>query len=339
MTRKVGEIMSQILRQVGIVGVGCYLPENVLTNKDLEKLVDTSDEWIQTRTGIRERRKVAAEEATSDLAARAALAALQNAGIAPEEVDMIVMGTATPDMAFPSAACIVQDKIQATKAAAFDLSAGCTGFIYALNIGQQFVATGQYNTVLVIGADCISRILNWEDRNTCVLFGDGAGAVVLRQVQEGGLLAFELGAEGAGGIHLRLPAGGSQLPATHETVDKKEHYVHMNGRDVFKFAVRAMGDSTLRVLEKAGLTIEDIDLLIPHQANTRIIDSAVKRLKIAPEKVVINLDRYGNMSNASIPVALAEEVQAGRLRNGDKVVLVGFGAGLTFGSCVLEWCK
>ncbi len=332
--------MSQVLRQVGIAGVGSYLPEQILTNEDLTKMVDTSNEWIVSRTGIRERRIAAADEATSDLAARAALRALEDAGIEPEAVDMIVMGTATPDMLFPSTACIVQDKIGATRAAAFDLSAGCTGFIYALNIGQQFVASGQYNIVLVIGADCISRILNWEDRNTCVLFGDGAGAVVLRPVQEGeGFLAFELGAEGSGGQHLMLPAGGSSKPATIETVKNKEHSVHMSGSDVFKFAVRAMSDSTLAILQKTGLAVEDVDILIPHQANMRIIDAAAKRLNIPLEKIVVNLDRYGNMSNASIPVALDEEVRAGHIKKGDTVVLVGFGAGLTWGSCLFKWGK
>lgn len=336
---KVGVIMSNKIRQVGIVGVGYSVPEQILTNQDLEKIVDTSDEWIISRTGIRERRKVAAEEATSDLASRAALQALKDADVSPEEVDLIILGTATPDMSFPSTACIVQDNIKAVNAAAFDLSAGCTGFVYALNVGQQFVATGQYKTALVIGADCISRILDWEDRNTCVLFGDGAGAAVLKAVDEGGFLAFELGAEGSGGYHLRLPAGGSKKPASLETVEQKEHFVHMDGSDVFKFAVRAMSDSTQRTLENAGLTADDIDVLIPHQANLRIIDAAIKRLKINPAKVVVNLDRYGNMSSGSIPVALAEEVQAGRIKKGDKIVMVGFGAGLTFGSCALEWSK
>ena len=330
--------MSQVLRQVGIAGVGSYLPEQILTNEDLTKMVDTSNEWIVSRTGIRERRIAAADEATSDLAARAALRALEDAGIEPEAVDMIVMGTATPDMLFPSTACIVQDKIGATRAAAFDLSAGCTGFIYALNIGQQFVASGQYNIVLVIGADCISRILNWEDRNTCVLFGDGAGAVVLRPVQEGeGFLAFELGAEGSGGQHLMLPAGGSSKPATIETVKNKEHSVHMSGSDVFKFAVRAMSDSTLAILQKTGLAVEDVDILIPHQANMRIIDAAAKRLELPPEKILVNVDRYGNTSTASIPLALEEALRGGRIREGDNIVLAGFGAGLTWAAALLKW--
>jgi len=330
--------MTRTLRPVGIVGVGSYLPEQIITNQDLAKIVDTTDEWIVSRTGIRERRKAASHEATSDLGTIAAQRALTNAGVAPEDVDLIIVGTVTPDMAFPSTACLIQDNLKATKAAAFDLSAACSGFLYSLSVGYQYVATGQYDTVLVVAAEALTRILNWEDRSTCVIFGDGAGAAVLRPVPEGeGFLSFELGAEGAGGDLLKLPAGGSRKPASLETIQNKEHSIHMSGNDVFKFAVKIMGEAALKAVEKAGLTKEDIDFLIPHQANTRIIDAAVKRLGISPDKVIVNLDRYGNMSSASIPVALDEAIQKGLIKKGDHVVMVGFGAGLTWGSCVIKW--
>jgi len=315
-----------------------YLPEKKLTNADLEKIVDTTDEWIRSRTGISERRMTTPEEAASDLGTKAALKALQDAGITPAEVDLIIVPTATPDMLFPSTACIIQNNIGAKNAAAFDISAGCTGFIYALAVANQFVATGVYDTVLVVATETLTKILDWENRNTCVLFGDGAGVAIVRPVMEGkGFLSFELGAEGAGGDLLKLPAGGSRKPATMETVQNKEHFVYMAGNDVFKFAVKIMGETAVRALEKAGLTKEDVDYLVPHQANNRIIDSAVKRLGLSPEKVYVNLDKYGNMSSASIPVALDEAVRAGCIKKGDLVVLVGFGAGLTWGSCVIRW--
>lgn len=335
---RVGEAMTRSLRPVGIVGVGSYLPEHIITNKDLTKIVDTSEEWIVSRTGIRERRMVDDLEATSDLGTKAALKALENAGLTPDDVDLIIVGTITPDMAFPSTACLIQDNLKASKAAAFDLSAACAGFLYSVSVGSQFIATGLYDTVLVVAAESMTRVLDFEDRNTCVIFGDGAGAAVLRPVKEGdGFLSFELGADGAGGDLLKQPASGSRKPATLETVQNKEHYLQMNGKEVFKFAVKVMGESALRVIEKAGLTIAEIDFLIPHQANTRIIDSAVKRLGISPEKVIVNLDKYGNMSSASIPVALDEAVKQGLIKKGDNVVMVGFGAGLTWGSCVIKW--
>lgn len=330
--------MQKALRPVGIVGVGSYLPEQILTNKDMTELVDTSEDWIQSRTGIIQRRKAAEGEATSDLGTKAARQALDNAGLSPDDVDLIIAATITPDMAFPATACIIQDNLQARKAAAFDLAAACSGFLYALAVGQQFIATGQYDTVLIVAAETMSSILNWEDRNTCVIFGDGAGAVILQSVQEGeGFLSFELGAEGAGGNLLLVPAGGSRRPASLETVQNKEHFLQMNGNEVYKFAVKIMVEAAAKALENAGLTIDETDYLIPHQANTRIIDCAVKKLKISPEKVIINLDRYGNMSSASIPVALAETYQKGLLNKGDNIVMVGFGAGLTWGSCVLKW--
>lgn len=336
--KKVGENMTRSLRPVGIVGVGSYLPEHIITNHDLTKLVDTTEEWIVSRTGIRERRMAADLEATSDLGTNAALKALASAGVTPEEVDLIIVGTVTPDMAFPSTACLIQNNLKASHAAAFDLSAACSGFLYALSVGAQFIASGQYETVLVVAAESLTRILNWEDRGTCVIFGDGAGAAVLRPVQEGeGFLSFELGAEGSGGDLLKQPAGGSRKPATLTTLQNKEHTLQMSGNEVFKFAVKIMDDAAKKAIDKAGLTIADVDFLIPHQANTRIIDSAVKRLGISPDKVMVNLDKYGNMSSASIPVALDEAVQQGLIKKGDNVVLVGFGAGLTWGSCVIKW--
>lgn len=325
---------------VGIVGTGSYVPENVITNVDLEKIVDTNDEWITSRTGIGERHFAPKDMPVSELCYQAGLRALEDAKVAAEDVDLIIVATITPDYAFPATACLVADRLGAKKAAAFDLEAGCTGFIYGVATGSQFVATGMYKTVLVIGGETMSKILNMEDRSTCILFGDGAGAAVLQPVEKGfGFLNFELGADGSGGKLLIQPAGGSMCPASLETVEKKLHTVHMAGSEVYKFAVRIMGEVAGKVLEKAGLTHEDVDLLIPHQANIRIVDAAVKRLGISPDKVIINLDKYGNMSAASIPVALDESAKEGRLAEGDIVVMVGFGTGLTWGACVLRWTK
>jgi len=328
------------MRQVGIIGTGSYVPEDVLTNANLEKFVDTNDEWIRSRTGIRERHIAPKDMPVSELCYQAGLKALEDAQIAPEEVDLIIVATITPDYAFPATACIVADRLGAKNAAAFDLEAGCTGFIYGVVTGSQFVATGMYKTVLVIGGDTLSKVLNWEDRLTCILFGDGAGAAVLQPVEEGfGFLSSELGSDGSGGKLLFQPAGGSQCPASLETVEKKLHTLQMEGKEVYKFAVRIMGNVSVKVLEKAGLTKEDVDLLIPHQANIRILDAAVKRIGISPDNVVVNLDKYGNMSAASIPVALDEVSRAGRLAEGDIIVMVGFGTGLTWGACVLKWTK
>ena len=335
---KVGEVMAISLRPAGIVGLGSYLPVERITNADLVKIVDTTDEWIVSRTGIRERRKAAEHEAASDLGTKAAQKALLAAGITAEEVDLIIVATITPDSCMPSTACIIQDNIGAKNAAAFDLTAACTGFVYALAVANQFVAGGMYNTVLVVAPETLTKIVNWQDRNTCVIFGDGAGAAVIRPVAEGeGFLSFDLGAEGAGGDLLKVPAGGSRKPATHETVEKNEHTMVMSGNEVFKFAVRIMGESSVRALEKAGLSTEDIDFLVPHQANTRIIDSAMKRLGLSKDKIYVNLQRYGNMSGASIPVALDEAVNEGLVKKGDLVVLVGFGGGLTWGAAVMRW--
>lgn len=325
---------------VGIVGTGSYVPEKVLTNAEMEKIVDTNDEWIVSRTGIKERHIADSDTPVSELCYQAALHALEDAKVSPEELDLVIVATITPDFVFPATAGLVAERLGAKRAAAFDMQAACTGFLYGVTTAAQFIATGMYRTALVIGAETLSKILNWEDRGTCILFGDGAGAAVLQPVEDGyGFLGYELGTDGSGGKLLSMPGGGSMYPATLETIEKKMHTIHMAGNEVFKFAVRIMGETALKALERAGLQKEDIDCLIPHQANIRIVDSAVKRLGIDPEKVVVNLDRYGNMSAASIPVALDEAARGGRLKYGDNLVMVGFGAGLTWGAAVLKWAK
>ena len=324
----------------GIIGIGCYLPEKKLTNQDLEKMVDTSDAWITERTGIKTRHIAAPDQATSDLAYEASLQALADAKTKPEELDMIIVATETPDYKYPSTACLLQAKLGAKNAACFDLSAGCSGFVYALGIGSQSIVSGLYKKILLVGAETLSRIINWTDRNTCVLFGDGAGAAVLGRVDDGyGVLSLELGADGTGGEHLIQPAGGSCNPTTHETVDAYGQCVHMDGQDVFKFAARKMPAACKKVLQKAGMTIDDIALLVPHQANLRIIDNAIDRLKIDRERVWINIDKHGNMSAACVPVCLTEAQQAGRLKKGDNVIMVAFGAGLTWAGALLKWAK
>ncbi|WP_336761211.1 beta-ketoacyl-ACP synthase III [Paenibacillus sp. USHLN196] len=326
------------LRPVGVIGTGKYVPEKILTNSDLEKMVDTNDEWIVSRTGIKERHIAAPDQATSDLAYEAAIKALESAGMTGSDLDLIIVATITPDSSFPSTACILQDKLGAKGAAAFDLSAACSGFVYGLASATSFIQSGMYNNALVIGADCLSRITDYTDRNTCVLFGDGAGAVVVGEVPEGrGFKAFDLGAEGAGGSLLQMEGGGSRLPATAETVENKKHYIYMNGREVFKFAVRVMGTATIEVLRKAGMERTDVDLFVPHQANIRIIQSAMQRLELPEEKVVVNVDKYANTSAASIPLALVEAAEEGRMKAGDTVLMVGFGGGLTWGASVLVW--
>lgn len=307
----------------GVLGAGHYIPEKVLTNQDLERMVETNDEWIVTRTGIKERRIAAEGETTADIASKAAIKAMENAGVSPEDIDLIIVATITPDATFPSMACQVQEKLGLKKAAAFDLGAACSGFIYALANANNFIATGTYKHALVIGAERLSSITDYTDRNTCILFGDGAGAVVLGPVEDGrGFLSFELGADGTGGPLLNINDNG---------------HIYMNGREVFKFAVRIMGSAAEEALRKAGKTKADIDLLVPHQANIRIIDSALERLELSSDKCMVNLDRYGNVSAASIPLALAEAVENGRVKQGDCLVLVGFGGGLTWGASVLIW--
>ena len=323
--------------RVSITGLGCHVPERVLSNDELSGMVDTNDEWIIERTGIRERRIAAPEEALSDLALPAAEQALDHAGVRAEEVDLLVVATVTADMAFPSTGAILADRLGSKDAAAYDLSAGCTGFMYAIAQAHGMVAAGLARKALVVGGDVLSKIMDWTDRSTCVLFGDGAGAVVLERVQEGGFLGFELGADGGGGADLLLPAGGSRLPASPETVGNGGHYVQMNGREVFKFATRVLVSSAEAVLDECDAKVADVDVYVPHQANVRIIDHATKKLGIDPERVVINVDRYGNTSSGSIPLALADAQADGRLREGELVLMTGMGAGLTWGSALLEW--
>jgi 3-oxoacyl-[acyl-carrier-protein] synthase-3 len=322
---------------ISITGIGAYAPERVVTNDDLAKMMDTSDEWIVERTGIHERRIAADDQALSDLALPAARQALKQAGADAATVDLVIVATVTPDMAFPSAGAIIADELGAPDAAAYDLSAGCTGFMYAVAQGYGMVASGLARHALVIGGDVLSRILDWSDRGTAVLFGDGAGAVVIERVSEGGFLGFELGADGSGGSQLFVPAGGSREPATAETVAERRHYVQMNGREVFKFATRVLVSSAEKVLAECGKTVDDVDVYIPHQANVRIIDHAAEKLGIPKEKIVVNVDRYGNTSSGSIPLALADAQADGRLRDGALVLMTGMGAGLTWGSGLIEW--
>ena len=327
------------IRYAHIVGWGKYIPTKVITNADLSRTVDTSDEWIVSRSGIRERHVVASpKETTATMSIAAAKEALEVAGIAPDELGLIIVATATPEYSFPATACVVQDALGAGNAGAFDLSAGCSGFLYALAMGTQAIASGAQGCVLVIGAETLSRIVNWHDRETCVLFGDGAGAVVLRASDEpGGVLSTLLRADGSGGELLILPAGGSRQPPTLDTVAMGLHYVRMNGREVFRFATRVMDKAARRVVAEAGLTLNDIALFVPHQANLRIIQAAARALEAPMEKFFVNLDRYGNTSAASIPVALCEAVDAGRILPGDHVAMVGFGAGLTWAGAVVRW--
>ena len=324
--------------KVGILGTGSYLPERVLTNDDLAKIVDTNDEWIQTRTGIKERRIAADDQATSDLAYEAGLKAIEDANIDKNEIDLIIIATSTPDYSMPSSAAIVQDKL-GIKASGFDLEAACTGFVYGLVTGYSFIKSGIYKKVLVIGADTCSRLLDWEDRGTCILFGDGAGAVVLGEVETGGYLSSDLQADGSGANELIVPSSGSKIPFTEEVLKNRDHYVKMNGREIFKFAVKVFPDTVEKSLEQANLNVDDIDMFIPHQANIRIIESIAKRFKQPLEKFYINLDKYGNTSAATIPIALDEAVKESRIKKGDKIIMVGFGGGLTYGSTIFQWSK
>lgn len=325
-------------KRVGIIGLGHYLPERVVTNADLERMVDTSDEWITTRTGIKQRRLADKGTATSDIAALAAAEALKDAGLNPKDLELIIVGTITPDMQFPSTACFVQAKIGAAGAAAFDVSAACSGFIYAIAVAEGLIKTGQYKNALVIGAEVLSSIVDWQDRNTCVLFGDGAGAAVLAPVDEGGILSVHLGADGNGAELLNVPAGGSRIPADIDTVKNKMHYLKMSGNEVFKLAVKAMADAADKAAKKAGITsVEGIDLIIPHQANIRILMAVANRLKLPESKLFLNVEKYGNMSSASTAVALYEAVKTGKVKKGDNILLVAFGAGLTWAGSVIKW--
>jgi 3-oxoacyl-[acyl-carrier-protein] synthase-3 len=321
-----------------ITGWGMAAPERILTNHDLEEIIDTDDEWIQSRTGIRERRIAADDQTTASLAVEAALQALEVARVNPRNLELIIVGTSSPEHLFPATACLVQDRLGAAKAGAFDLLAACSGFIYALNVASQFIRTGQAQNALVIGAETLSRLVDWQDRNTCILFGDGAGAFVLQaSEQRAGVLSAMMRSDGSGGDLLILPGGGSSLPASIETVQEGKHYIHMNGRKVFRFATRVMAQATREVVNKAGFTLDDIQLVIPHQANRRIIETALRNLQIPMDRCMLNLERYGNTSSASIPIATCEAVQTGRLKPGDKVVFVGFGAGLTWGAATAIW--
>ena len=326
------------LRTVSITGVGSYVPQRVLTNAELEKMVDTSDEWIRSRTGIKERRIAAPNEATSDLAFHAAQRALENADITPKEIDLIIVATITPDMLFPSTSCLVQRKLGAARAAAFDIEAACSGFVYALEIGQHFVSSHTYNTVLVIGAEKMSSVVDWKDRNTCVLFGDGAGAAVLQNRPSAhGLLTVCLGSDGTKSSLLEMPGGGSAHPTTANTVDRRLHFLRMDGKETFKNAVNAMVVAATDALSRCRLEISQIKCVIPHQANQRILNAVAERLGATQEQIFVNVDRYGNTSAASVAIALDEAVRSGKIERGDLVLLVVFGAGLTWGAAVIEW--
>lgn len=321
-----------------ITGWGISVPEPVLTNDDIAKMVETSDEWIRDRTGIRERRIAREDQFTSTLAIEASIKALEVANLAPTELDLIIVSSSTPEYIFPATACIVQDQIGATKAGAFDLLAACSGFVFAANMAAQSIRSGSIKNALVIGSETLSRFTNWKDRNTCILFGDGAGAFVIQASdQPGGILSAVMRSDGSGADSLTLLGGGARHPATEATVHEGKHYIQMDGKAVFRFATRVMGSATKEALELAGLSTADVDWVIPHQANYRIIETAAKYLKLPLEKFVINVDRYGNTSTASIPIAAVEAIEKGSLKSGDKVVFVGFGAGLTWGALVAEW--
>lgn len=330
--------MYKALPNAVIISTGSYLPAKILTNKDLEKMVDTSDEWITTRTGIVERRIADSAETSAEMGSRAAKLAIEDAGIKAEDIDLIIAATITADYQFPSTACLVQKKLGAKNAACFDLAAACPGFMYALASGAQFIRTGEYRRILIVIADTLSRITDWQDRSTCVLFGDGAAACVIAAgKKDTGLISFLLGADGTGSELLMVPAGGSRLPASEDTVRQRLHYLKMNGNEVFKFAVRIMEKTALDILKKNNLEIKDITWFIPHQANIRIIKSVAKRLDIPMKNVVINVNKYGNVSAASIPIAIDEMRREGKVKKGDLMLLDAFGSGMTWGACLIRW--
>ena len=333
-------VPSQPVGRAGIVGLGMSVPDLVVSNYDLEKRVDTSAEWIRTRTGIQERRIAGDSITTSMLGTQAALNALRDADISSQSVDAIICATTSGDYLWPSTACLIQQGIGANPICAFDVAAACSGFVYALDLGAQYIESGRAETVLVVGADTLTKQLNWEDRSTCVLFGDGAAAVILRSCNpDEGLLATSLGADGGGSELIWIPAGGTKTPISHCVLDKKLNTIQMRGPEVYKFAVKVMGEVAIDALSRCGLTCADVDLLIPHQANIRIIQSAAERMGLCQDRVFINVERYGNTSAASVPIALSEAVKAGRIQHGDIVVLVGFGAGLTWGANVIRWSR
>jgi len=325
-------------KKVGILGLGKYLPDTRLTNADLEKMVETSDEWITQRTGIKERRIARDDEATSDMALEASLRALKNAKLTANDIDLIIVSTITPDMFFPSTACILQKRLRADNVPAFDINVACSGFIYGLALATQFIKTDMYKNVLVVSAEKMSSVIDWSDRATCVLMGDGAGAAVLGEVEEGGILSMFLGADGSKGDLLKMPAGGSRIPASIESVEARLHYMKMNGNELFRYAVKLMADGAQKVTEPLGLKGDDIDLVIPHQANVRILSAVAKKMGIDPEKkLYLNIEKYGNMSAASSAVALVEAVEEGRIKKGDTILLDAFGAGLTWGAILIKW--
>ena len=325
------------MQKAGILGLGCYLPPKKLTNSDLAKIVETSDEWITSRTGIRERRIASKEVATSDLGVEAARLAIKDAGLSSEDIDLIITATITPDMAFPATSCIIQDKIGAKNAACFDINAACSGFVFTMVIAQQFVNSGLYDHVLVIGAEKLTSIVDWKDRSTCVLFGDGAGACVVGKSEDRVIVSSFMGADGSGGHLLSVPAGGSRLPATEDTVKDRLHFLKMGGNEVFKIAVRIMVEAATNAIKNAGLGLDDISLFIPHQANMRILLAVAKRLGVSQDKIFMNIEKYGNMSAASTAVALVEAAQENKIKKGEHVVLVAFGGGLTYGASVIKW--
>ncbi len=324
-------------KKVGIKGLGFYVPKKVLSNADLEKMVDTSDEWITTRTGIKERRISEKSEAASDMATKAVKEALKDASLDAADIDLIIVATITPDMNFPSTACFVQKAIGAKNAACFDIAAACAGFVYGISIAQQFIAAGVYKNALVVGSEKLSSITDWSDRNTCVLFGDGAGACVLGSVRSGGIISTHLGSDGNLGELLFIPGGGSRHPATRKTVDEKQHFIKMRGNELFKLAVKIMANAAEQALKKAKLTCDDVDCFIFHQANIRILLAVAKRLGVSTDRVFMNIARYGNMSSASAAIALAEAAKEKRIKKGDIVVLDAFGGGLVWGACVIKW--
>nr|WP_307774848.1 beta-ketoacyl-ACP synthase III [uncultured Cetobacterium sp.] len=327
------------VKNVGIIGLGTYVPENIMTNFDFEKIIDTTDEWIRTRTGIEERRFAGPEQATSDLAAAAAKRALEKAGMSAEELDLIIVATTTPDYPIQSTACVVQELIGAVNAAAVDVNAACSGFVYGLSLAKGMIGSGLNKKVLVIGAEVLSKCVDMQDRNTCVLFGDGAAAAVLTEVEDGcGILSQYLAAEADTKGSLRTPAGGTRKPLSQEVLEERSNFLQMKGQDVFKFAVKALPKATLEALNSANISAEDVDMVFPHQANVRIIEAASKRLGIPMEKFYLNLNKYGNTSSASIGLALGEALDKGMVKKGDTIALTGFGAGLTYASMIIKWC-
>ena len=322
---------------VRIIGTGLSIPEKILSNADLEKIVDTSDEWIRTRTGIAERRIADSDTASSDMAYDASLKALKACSVYPEDIDAIIVATVTSDYPFPSTACLIQSRLGAKRAFAFDVSAGCTGFIYALKVGKAMIDAGDAETILLVGAETLSRVVDYEDRATCILFGDGAGAVVLKESDIPGILSVSLGSDGNAWQLLYMPGGGSRIPASEESVKARHHYLKMEGSEVFKEAVKAMESASIEAIRRADITPDEIDLFISHQANYRIMEAVRRRLDIPPEKVFMNVDRYGNTSSASVPIALDEAVRSGKIHRGDIILFSAFGAGFTWGSAVVKW--